>query len=78
LLSLLCHFVTAVAPDPMVLLLLYHSASAVRYIETFHKWAGPASNPSSPWHNQQMGMMGTPGMMSNSPGPSSAVFMMDD
>jgi hypothetical protein len=50
----------------------------VRYIETFHKWAGTAANPSSPWHNQQMGMMGSPGMMSNSPGPSSAIFMMDD
>lgn len=53
-------------------------SQTVRYIETFHKWAGTAANPSSPWHNQQMGMMGSPGMMSNSPGPSSAVFMMDD
>lgn len=57
---------------------VYCPFSAVRYIETFHKWAGTAANPSSPWHNQQMGMMGSPGMMSNSPGPSSAVFMMDD
>ncbi|KAF6250921.1 bacterial fructose-1,6-bisphosphatase, glpX-encoded-domain-containing protein [Scenedesmus sp. NREL 46B-D3] len=53
-------------------------SQTVRYIETFHKWAGTAAHPSSPWHNQQMGSMGSPGMMSSSPGPSSAVFMMDD
>jgi hypothetical protein len=52
--------------------------AAVRYIETFHKWAGTAANPQSPWHNQQPGVKHSPGMMSNSPGPGGPVFMMDD
>eukprot|EP00879_Flechtneria_rotunda_P002972 GHRR01003189.1.p1 GENE.GHRR01003189.1~~GHRR01003189.1.p1 ORF type:complete len:324 (+),score=99.22 GHRR01003189.1:567-1538(+) len=30
-------------------------SQTVRYIETFHKWAGPSSNPSSPWHHSNGG-----------------------
>lgn len=55
------------------------SLSSVRYIETFHKWAGPAHAPSSPWHNQQLGALGGMAMRSSggSPAPSVGGFLMD-
>jgi hypothetical protein len=55
----------------LLLLLLSICVMTVRYIETYHKWGGPASNPSSPWHSQQMSSLGAPGMRSNNPaGPT--------
>lgn len=54
-------------------------SQTVRYIETFHKWGGSANNPQSPWHQQGFNSR-APGMMSNSPGPSTPVdaYMVDD
>eukprot|EP00878_Enallax_costatus_P000604 GHUV01000705.1.p1 GENE.GHUV01000705.1~~GHUV01000705.1.p1 ORF type:complete len:427 (+),score=98.84 GHUV01000705.1:278-1558(+) len=56
-------------------------SQTVRYIETFHKWAGPAANPQSPWH-QHGGFNGihSPGLLSSSPGPSTPLdaYMIDD
>lgn len=57
-------------------------SQTVRYIETFHKWAGSGANPQSPWHQQGgLGYTGRgPGMGSNSPGPSAPLdaYMIDD
>jgi hypothetical protein len=61
--------------------LLNLSCVAVRYIETFHKWAGTSANPVSPWHQQgAFPMAGAPAgalrsMGANSPEPA---YLMDD
>lgn len=53
-------------------------AAAVRYIETFHKWAGTGSNPVSPWHQQGAFPMVGQQMQSMSVGSSEPQYLMDD
>jgi hypothetical protein len=49
----------------------------VRYIETFHKWAGSSSNPVSPWHQQgAFPLAGSPQpLMSTGAAPE---YLLDD
>jgi hypothetical protein len=50
----------------------------VRYIETFHKWAGSVNNPVSPWHQQGAFPMPAHNRQSMAGSPIENQYMMDD
>ena len=66
-------------PDPLVLCLPQSvNVPPVRYIETFHRWAGTASNPVSPWHQQGAFPMAGHNMQSMSGNTPEPQYLLDD
>lgn len=53
-------------------------SQTVRYIETFHKWAGSAANPVSPWHQQGAFPMVQHNRNSMAGSPVEQQYLMDD
>jgi fructose-1,6-bisphosphatase II len=53
-------------------------SQTVRYIETFHKWAGSVNNPVSPWHQQGAFPMPAQNRQSISGSPIESQYLMDD